>query len=446
MTSTRRVLLFAPYFLPRRRVGSMRPFRFAIHLRSFGWEPVVVTIAAANQSLTPKEAHLLKDVEIIEIHPPFDRTNRSESQLGAEGTVRSRRSPLIEQWGSVTSKLLSTIDRQFPTDTWLLLFAAKYRELLAIVRRVDPDVLWVTGDPWSALVTTERLARHFDLPWIADIRDPWTLSKMRVSRQWEISRRLDRFFERRVMSSADAIVFQASMVEAAYRQYYSDLDIDTYVIRNSFDPCVFDDAITFEAAGAEQVSTDGRLRIGFFGRFRAMSPAALMIDALHAVRRHDKEMAERIEVFSFGALNEQDAAYALEKGVFGNFHRSETVPLEKSLTVLRQFDLLLISTDLRRDQIIPAKIFEYLAAGRPIVSLSLNTEVEEILTRTRTGLQLDPRHTDQVAIFFMECLRAMDEGEALPITFKPDALEIARHEARHTTRELAEIFDRFMGA
>ena len=77
----KRVLMFTPYFLPRRRVGAMRPFRFVIHLRDFGWEPVVMTIAAKGQQLTPREAELLEGIRIIELAPPFDRTLASESQL-----------------------------------------------------------------------------------------------------------------------------------------------------------------------------------------------------------------------------------------------------------------------------------------------------------------------------------------------------------------------------
>ncbi len=419
----------------------MRPFRFAIHLRDFGWEPIVLTIATPGQRLTAKESRLLKNVEVIEIRSPFDGTNRSESHLGGEAKTSLRTSFGADRSDALSSRMLSKFDRQFPTDTWLLLFAAKYRELRDVVRRVRPDVLWCTGDPWSALVTTQRLAGHYELPWVADFRDPWTLSKLRTDRQWSISRRIDRALERKILSSADAVVFQAANVAAEYRRCYADLAMKTRVIFNSFDPCVFDDPITFEAAGVRNVSGDGVLRIGFFGRFRAMSPATLVIDALAAAARQNQAHASRIEVHSFGPLNAEDAAYALKKGVFGNFHRAEAVPLERSLTSLRQFDLLLVSTDLSRDQIIPAKIFEYLAAGRPIVSLSLNDEVADILSRTGTGIQLDPRRPDRVAEFFAECLRAMDEGRSLPLEFRPEAGEIARYEARHTTRDLAEIFN-----
>lgn len=51
----------------------MRPFRFAIHLREYGWEPTVLTIAAPGQELTDKEAALLRDVSVLSVKPPFDR-------------------------------------------------------------------------------------------------------------------------------------------------------------------------------------------------------------------------------------------------------------------------------------------------------------------------------------------------------------------------------------
>ena len=60
----------------------MRPFRFAIHLREFGWEPTILTIASPGAQLTDKEAHLLKDIRVLSITSPIDRTFRSESQLG----------------------------------------------------------------------------------------------------------------------------------------------------------------------------------------------------------------------------------------------------------------------------------------------------------------------------------------------------------------------------
>ncbi len=428
----RRVLIIAAYFLPRRRVGSMRPFRFAIHLRELGWAPTVLTIAAPGQKLTPKEERLLHDVNVIEISSPMDRTRKSESQLGGEkhGGGRSRRR--LAGW-------IDRLERQVPVDTWMLLYAARYRRLIEVVQQLKPDVIMATGDPWSSLVIGGRLAERFGLPYVADFRDPWTLSAVRTADQWRIPRAVDRRFERRIVERASMVLFQSERVEEMYREHYRDVDFRSRTIPNSFDPVVFDDPIDLESATAHAVSPGDGLRIGFFGRFRRMSPARLIADALAEMGRMDAAAAEAVLVTSFGPLSSDDEEYAAEQGVLSRFTSAEPVPLERSLSTLREFDILLLSTEESRTHIIPAKLFEYLAAGRPILSLSRNTAVAEILKTTGSGVQLTDSR--EVAALLLACLHARRKGEPMPIAFDPNPDEIRRYEARQTTHDLATLFD-----
>lgn len=455
MSRDKRILLFAPYFLPRRRVGSMRPFRFAIHLREHGWDPTVLTIATPDQTLTKKEADLLNGVAIRTVDAPMDRTSKSESQLGAASTPRSTRD------ATILARLLNTIDRQFPVDTWLILFALRFRSMVRQVREVDPHVLWATGDPWSGLVVGRRLSRRLKIPYIADFRDPWTLSDVRTDGQWDLSRRVDRRSERRVIASADLVMFQAEQVEAMYRAHYADLAPRTKTIRNSFDPLIFDDPVYVPGQAAPEggirvashTSGDGTrdegdarrdLHIGFFGRFREMSPATLMIDVLSDLRRRHGSASGSVFVHSFGPLSAADAAYARSLGVEDLFVAHNAVPLQQSLSVLRRFDLLLVSTEPRRRHIIPAKLFEYLPAGRPILSLSRNSEVDGILRRTGTGIQMQDRRA--VADLLASCLTALEKGEALPVPYKPDGGEIMKYDAASSTAELSRVCDELLAS
>ncbi len=447
----KRALLFAPYFLPRRRVGAMRPFRFAIHLRKFGWAPTVLTIRARGQHLTDKEAHLLREVEIVEIDPPFDRTVRAESQLGAPSARAASegadgRTGTWPSW-MPTVKLpgldrlnLDRLERQFPVDTWLPLFALKYRQIAATVRRVHPHVLWSSGDPWSSLVVARHVRRRFGVPWVADFRDPWTLCDVRTEGLWPPTQAANRYLERRVLETADTVLFQAARIEKRYRRHYADLALRTSTIYNSYDPAVFDDPVALEAHVPPPAA--GRtLRLAFFGRFRALSPAAPVGDLLAAVRRRHGALADRIEVHAFGPLGDDDAQYAAARGVRTCFRRQEAVPLERALAALRPFDLLLLSTDPRRDGIIPAKLLEYLAVGRPILSLSQNPEVARILRRTGTGVQLDLAATEENADLLAGCLRAKQAGRPPPLPFDPNPEAIRPFEARATTRALAALFE-----
>ena len=408
----------------------MRPFRFAIHLAEFGWEPTVLTIASPGQRLTNKEARLLRDVRVLTIDPPVDLTARSESQLRPEAGIRRRKPSLLAQ-------LTRYVDRQIPVDSWLPLFAARFPGLVRKVSRLDPDVIWATGDPWSGLVLGRWLSKRLNRPYVADFRDPWTLSSLRSEGLWPVTQSINRRVEARILRSADVVLFQAKRVEEAYARHYAHLDPRTTTIRNSFDPDVFEDPISVDVPAASR--RGDQLRIGFFGRFRALSPASLMIEVLASMHRRYGTKAERVVVHSFGELSPTDSEHAHARGVRAQFVADEPVPLEHALRVLRTFDLLLISTEIRRKWIIPAKLFEYLPSGRPILSLSRNPEVAELLERTGTGVQLeDP---DEIAALLAGCVDALERGDRLPIPFEPVPEEIMRYEARSTTAELAQIFD-----
>ena len=80
----KKVLMIAPYFIPRRRVGALRPFKFAIHLQSYGYQPVILTIASPESTFTKLEKEVLKNIPIIEIEPPFDRTNPKKNNHSKE--------------------------------------------------------------------------------------------------------------------------------------------------------------------------------------------------------------------------------------------------------------------------------------------------------------------------------------------------------------------------
>ena len=429
----KRVLLIAPYFVPRRRVGAMRPFRFAMHLREFGWTPIVLTLASPGQRPTERESQVLDGIEILEITSPLDRTTKSESNLSSQtGAGKKART-------SFFSKSLEAVDRQLPVDGWLPLMALRYRQIEKMVRKVGPDVIWATGDPWSSLVLAGRLSKTLNLPFVADFRDPWTLCRVRTARRAQPTRWVDGKFERRVLEKATVVLFQARGTEALYKKKYASLDLRTETITNSF-------SAELMSAGRPEVQPNPPLdptllNLCFFGRFREYSPASVVAEALALAVQKDESLARSIRIHSSGSLNAEDLDFVRGRGVEEAFVRQDSVPLEAAVDLLRNFDVLLLSTDVRRPEIIPAKLFEYIAARRPIISLSRNPEVAAILDQTGTGAQFDPHDAEHVADLLLSCASAKRDGKPMPIPFQPDDDSINRYEARSTTAELAELFD-----
>ena len=55
---TPKVLMISPYFVPRKRVGALRSFKFAKHLKELDWQVCVVHLEAKGQTCYCGESRL----------------------------------------------------------------------------------------------------------------------------------------------------------------------------------------------------------------------------------------------------------------------------------------------------------------------------------------------------------------------------------------------------
>ncbi len=423
-------VLLAPYFLPRRRVGVWRPFKFAIHLKEFGWQPHIITIEAEG-TLTDKEIRLLGDIPVYSIKPPFDFTDTSESSRTVSGESLQKgkkRPPCAAEF----------IDRHFPVDTWLPLFILRLKFVKKVVAGINPDLIWSTGDPWSGHWPAGKIAEEFHLPWVADFRDPWTLGKVNLKKRSKFSSFFDRRFEKKVVKKASVLTFTAKATEKLYRKHYRRYEPKTVTIYNSFDRDLYEQN---EPAPARFDSSF--LNLIFFGSFRELSPADSFIKVLEKLRKTDKKHSKLVRMYSFGRLNKTDSLKARQAGVLSQFKQLPAIPPEKALPFLKGADLLWLSTHPERKNIIPAKLWDYLAAKKPILSIAPNPEIGKILDQTGTGLQLDERRIEQAAAFLREALLKKQKGPESGsfCFFNPNEEQIATFDSTHATRRLALIFD-----
>ena len=426
--------MVAPYFLPRRRVGALRPFKFAIHLKEFGWEPHILTIASDGQ-LTPKEQQLLGDINVHALKPPFDRTGRSGSQL--------KKSEQDEGSQNSTFSIGDWIDKHFPVDTWWPFFGLKLPQIKEIVNRIQPNALWSTGDPWSAHWVGKKIAEWYPgICWVADFRDPWTLSATDLKKRSSFAAWMDRKIERRWIQQPSMLSFTTDSTKELYQQHYSALDLPATTIYNAFDRELFNEPD--ENSTTLDVDSQ-KLNLIFFGRFRRLSPARPIIDVLAELKKDAPGAVEKITVHSFGPLSDSDSSYLEEKGLTACFRTHDPVPVEQGLQVLQQADLLLLSTSLQRTDIIPAKLWDYLAAAQPILSIAPNPEIKKILDETGTGIQLSAKELKKIAELLRSAVQAKEKGEKLPIPFSNEQAKIDRYSAKKATQKLASILEEHTG-
>lgn len=419
------VFMIAPYFVPRRRVGSLRPYKFAIHLQSFGWKPVICTIEDSGSELTAAEQKALHGIEILPVNPPFDRT----AAPPASGS-KDKRDSLMKKAGNW---LADWFDRQVPMDSWIFLFRSSYGKILEEARSAEPDLIWSTGDPWSGHWLGHKLSQDLKKPWIADFRDPWTLTDLNLRERSRFSAWADRKLESIFIAAADKVIFTSKSAEASYRDYYELDNKKTATLYNSYYPSEPDrDAQEWQS----ELDPD-KLNLLFFGSFRRLSPVQPIANALEKLDDSDKK---KIRVHSFGSLDENDSLLLEKLGLTDLFEVHEKVVPGQAASVLDKADLLLVSTSEDRKNIIPAKLWEYLSTEKPILSITPNPEIGEILEKTGAGIHFSNGDSRQIAEFLSNAIQNKLAGKKLIETNRrPDV--ISGYSSESTTKDLVRIME-----
>ena len=407
-------------------MGSLRPFKFAIHLRKYGYQPVILTIAASGSSFTDLEGELLRDIPIIEIEPPFDKTTQKKQE---------------ESLDESGSPVLDWFDKNTPIDSWIYLFVLKYRSISKKIRELNPDIIWATGDPWSGLWLGEKLSRELSKPFVADFRDPWTLSDVNLRRRSSFSESVDKNVEKKVVQKADRIIFTSKTSEKRYQNHYDLADAKTRTIYNSFDKTL---TRAFKDQTWETKFNPEYLNLIFFGKFRRLSPVTPVAEGLKVLKKSNPEEASCIRIHSFGKPDSENISLITEYGLEENFINHEQVVPEKMLPVLTNADILLLSTNMHRHQVIPAKLWDYLSVDIPIFSITPNEEVGNIIMKSKAGIQVHPNKKEEIAELLQSFARAKRNEESVLLLPEKDIPNRDMYDAKHTSGELAAVFDELL--
>ena len=307
-------------------------------------------------------------------------------------------------------------------------------------RELNPDLIWSTGDPWSGHWLGHKLSQDLEKPWIADFRDPWTLSGLSLRERSWISNRADRKLEKKFISAADKIIFTAQATEELYKKFYSLNPEKTATIYNSFED------LNSEASADKEITwkagiDDTKLNLIFFGSFRRLSPIKPIAEA---VAKLSHTVQQQIQIHSFGTLKANDKETLDKLGVSDRFTAHEKVVPEMAPLVFDRADILLVSTSSERETIIPAKLWEYMTSDTPILSITPNPEIGDILRETGAGIHFHNGRTKDIAGVLKRAVEQKLKGKAV-LDIERNAEQIEQYSAKNSTRKLAQIMDTLAG-
>ena len=426
MGPVKTALLIAEHFPPSFAVGGKRPYRFARYMLDFGWRPIVLTRAAPPADRCDDTPHPLPPGAIVDrsLMPAWVRGPRDRPSDGtrAEPTVDTPRTE--PTW---IRRALCQV--AVPMGPWRLLAPWFHRRIDRLVQTHRPDVLYVTSSPYYLLEVGVAAARRTGLPLCLDLRDPWSLNFNQQHKAAWVRRR-EAQLERAFFGAADRVVLTCEAAVQAYRALYPELPPTKLArIYNGFDPAM---------QPARPAARSHHVDLVHFGNCYGPRKLATVLRGVAAVRRRAIAGADRIRVVNLGRPAQSDVALARELGLSGTLVWEPYLPYREGLARLAAAHLQILLAYGEETLYVPAKTFDYLLTGAPVLALTQADELRGIIETTGTGVVVGPSDVQGVADALVRTLAAARTGTPL---VTPDAAAVQCHAAPAITGQLCALLD-----
>ena len=323
--------------------GYLRTLKFAQHIRERGWKPVVITVdprvhRREELALAGEDA-----VHDIEVHRAYCLDVKHDLAIAG-------RYP----------ELLALPDRWW---TWRL-FAVPLARRLA--RRHDLRAVFSTAPQASAHLIGAAVSSQCRLPWVADFRDPMVHGPYPES--W-LTRKVVTRLESRTVHRARRVVFTTPSARELYRTRYPELpDSRWQVIHNGYDEDAF--AAVERDLDVSPVDSPRFVLLHSGLLYRGLRDPTTLFQALGELKRESKLDAGIFRLVLRACGSESRHRKMCEANHIGDLVSIEPgLPYRGALAeMIRAGGLLLLQSSPANRQI-PAKVYEYLRARRPMLSV-----------------------------------------------------------------------------
>jgi glycosyltransferase involved in cell wall biosynthesis len=385
-----KILVVAWYMPPFNTMGALRVGKFCKYLHENGHE--VRVVAADGLPYDRTLAVEMPERQIVRV-PAVDLGDLPRAAQRLRVALRGRRSagagaapePVAKAAPAAPAdapgvlrsllraariwyeRIAYTPDRQI---AWLPFALRGSRALLAGWR---PDIVFASAPPFTTLIIGRMLARRLGVPWVAEYRDRFVEDP--YSEAGRFRKALERRMEDRWMRGVAGIVTVSEPWAAAYRARF---DVPVATVYNGFDPRDFPAEYTRRAGGGAAL-TIVYTGILYAGR---RDPSALF----EAMKLCAAEGVDIRAVF-YGPDPAMVSGLATRYGVSDRVEVHGWVPYHQSIELQMNADILLLLqwNDPKEQGNVPGKLFEYLAARRPVLGLGLEDGVPARILKERNA-------------------------------------------------------------
>lgn len=406
----KRVLVIAFHFPPLDRgSGYLRTLKFCQYLPQFEWEPIVLTV-----------------------HPRAHGISAPEDRYPDGGHV-------VRAF-ALDAKLHLSIRGKYPSvfavpDRWSSWWFGGVLQGLQLIRKYRPDVVFSTYPIATAHLIGMTLRKLTGIPWVADFRDPMIGD---VLPRQAIVRKTRQWIERKTVQLCDRCVFTTPSARRAYALRYGELPAAKWCeIANGYDEESFRDLDAVQPGPRDNPQQCVLVHSGLL--YREERDPRCFFQALGELRAEGAISSKTLKVILRASGSEDYYAELVAGHGIGDIvHLEGAIPYSEALTEMLSAQGLLLFQATCANHQIPAKVYEYFRARRPILALT-DPSGDTASTLAAAGYSSIAR-LDSVAeikeglMAFLEAVRAGHVDVA-------SQDEVERHSRRGRAGELAKLLD-----
>lgn len=434
MRDRRSVLVVAYDFPPHAAIGTMRTLRLVRHLTRVGWKVSVLTGDPRTYlPSTPVDEALLarvpESVEVIRASSMRKAQVVSGSKQRAtpeEAPSRKRRWPAaLVRAKAYVDAATAIPDRE--AAWWLPAVRAGLRH----AREHRPDVIFSSAPPWTGQLVAAAIAARVKSPWVADFRDPWARLPWRESRPWT-TRTAAQWFEDQTVRRAAAVVFTTrGILDQVAAHHDPALASKYHVVPNGCEVAEFEELVG--GRPPQDPSHDHFVLLHAGSLYGGRDPRPLLRAIAAAARSGAIDLARfRLRLIGTLALDGVNLTKTCDElGLHDVVQLVPRIPRRDSLAEMTAASALLLVQP-GHPLSIPAKAYEYLATGRPVLAIADEGETANLIRSSGAGLVVSGDDEAGMAAALGQLVRATaNVRRADPVWF----------DGEQRAAEVAELFE-----
>ncbi len=432
----KKVLIISYYWPPAGGPGVQRVLKFVKYLHEFDWEPVVMTVKngdfpAIDQTLE-KEVPKNSKIYSYPIWEPYKIYRKITGLKPAEAipvAILAQRENL-----SLMSKLMNWIRANIIIpDARIAWYFKAIKEGTKIIQKENIDLLFVSSPPHSLQLIGLALKRKCMIPLISDLRDPWSnIHYYQNLNRLKITKSLDLIMELKVLRQSSLVTTVSPFLKKQIKLNSKDTKCE--IIYNGYDQSDF--TVSYKPKKLD------KFQLAYIGNFKANQNPNILWAILAELVAEVEDFATNFEL-SFTGKTNNDIKIGLEKYNLQSYCiQNDYVPHSEAIKHMSHASVLLFIVPIASNNkgILTGKLFDYLAANKPLLSIGpTDGDASSLLKETNAGPIIDYSDKDGMKNRILYLFRLWQiDGLA---DASPDLKKVKNYSRKGSTKKLAELMN-----